>query len=144
MISLAFKKAQANFFDSPKVLKALDRATRKALSKFGAFVRRRAQTSIRKRKKVSDPGQPPSGHTGFLRRSILFSYDAARKSVVIGPTGGGPSPAAPRLLEHGGTGDVKTKKGTARGTYRARPFMGPALQAELPGLAGMWKDSVKT
>jgi len=48
------------FFDSKKVVSATDRATRRVLSRFGAFVRRTAKQSIRKRKKVSQPGSPPS------------------------------------------------------------------------------------
>ncbi|HOM77081.1 MAG TPA: hypothetical protein PLE88_11240, partial [Anaerohalosphaeraceae bacterium] len=56
------------FFDSPKVIRAVDKSTRKVLSRFGAFVRRTAKQSIRKRKKSSTPGTPPSSHTGLLKR----------------------------------------------------------------------------
>jgi hypothetical protein len=55
------------------------------LSKFGAYVRTAAKSSIRKRKRASAPGSPPSSHTGLLKRFIYFGYDTAARSVVIGP-----------------------------------------------------------
>lgn len=73
------------FFDSPAVLAKVGKARIKVLSKFGAFVRTRARSSIRKRKKPSSPGQPPSSHTGTLKRFIFFSYVQESDSVVIGP-----------------------------------------------------------
>jgi hypothetical protein len=116
--------AKQNFFDRKAVLSRLDKGVKQALSKFGAFVRRRAQTSIRKRKGVSAPGSPPSSHVGTLKKLIFFSYDPGRKSVVIGPVLKSGSSDAPKLLEHGGAG--------RRGKYIARPFMRPAFAAELP------------
>lgn len=85
MIGLKMSAAKGMFFDSPKVLRAADRATRRVLSRFGAFVRRAAKSSIRKRKRVSAPGQPPSSHTDLLKKFIWFGYDANHQSVVIGP-----------------------------------------------------------
>ena len=143
------------FFDSPKVISATDRATRKVLSKFGAFVRRGAKSSIRKRKRPSLPGMPPSSHTGLLKKMILFGYDTDRYSVVIGPTplhGAGYKNVL-EALEYGGTyARMRTEYLGGRGrkrrvkymaTYRARPFMRPALEKELPKLPAMWRDSVK-
>ena len=40
-------KVKALFFDRPKVARAMTDARRRALSKSGAFVRRKAQTSMR-------------------------------------------------------------------------------------------------
>lgn len=121
------------FFDSELVKRSMDAATRRALSKFGAFVRTRAKTSIRKRKAISAPGSPPSSHTGKLRKSIFFSYDKAAKSVVVGPLRHGKNAA--ELLEHGGGSEGKY--------YRARPFMGPAFQRELPNAPKLFKDSMR-
>ncbi|MBN2377062.1 MAG: hypothetical protein JXD22_11715 [Sedimentisphaerales bacterium] len=100
------------FFDKPKVINAVGRATRKVLSKFGAYVRRTAKTSIRKRKKVSAPGQPPASHTGRLKKLIFFAYDPIKASVVIGPAlgnmisfNGSGKPVrgtVPETLEYGG------------------------------------------
>ena len=48
-------------------------------------VRTTARHSIHKRKRTIAPGEPPSSHTGLLRRFIFFGYDRERRSVVIGP-----------------------------------------------------------
>ena len=133
------------FFDSAKVVRSVDKSTRKVLSKFGAFVRRTAKQSIRKRKKVSTPGKPPSSHTGLLKRFIFFGYDHKKMSVVIGPARltDNNRGAAPSILEFGGTALVKGKKRKKNVTIQPRPFMGPAFEKEKPGLPSMWKDSVK-
>ena len=143
MIGMSFEAAKRGFFDRAAVQKSVDKATRKVFSKFGAFVRQRARTSIRKRKGTSPPGGPPYSHVGLLRRFIFFAYDAQKKSVVIGPTLTREGSTAPRLLEHGGDGTVATKKGPKPARYRPRPFMGPAFAAEQPTLPALWKDSVR-
>jgi len=95
------------FFDKQAVLSAVDKATRQNLSKFGAFVRRRAKSSIRpasKKRTVSQPGNPPLSHTGLLRKWILFAWDPSSRSVVIGPT---------RISNQiGFTSDMKVTRGT--------------------------------
>ena len=135
---------QQGFFDRPKVQKAVDAATKRVLSRFGAFVRQRAKTSIRQRTKVSSPGQPPASHLGLIKKFILFAYDQQRRSVVVGPTllnkGDG---TAPRLLEHGGAGVRQRGKRMKQVHYRPRPFMQPAFQAELPGLSRLWANAVR-
>jgi len=133
------------FFDRQAVVSKVDAATRRVLSKFGAFVRRSAKSSIRKRKKAAPPGQPPSSHTGLLKKFIFFGYDAARQSVVIGPTrlnqkGRG---EAPPLLEYGGKTTLKRGGKKRRVTYQARPYMGPAFEKEKPQLPAMWRGSVR-
>lgn len=72
------------FFDRKAVIDAVDKAKRAALSRGAAFIRTAARSSIRKRKKPSPPGSPPSSHTGLLRR-ILFGWDPSTKTVVVGP-----------------------------------------------------------
>lgn len=138
MIQFGIRQVRAAFFDQAAVRTALDAGTRKALSKFGAFVRQRARSSIRTRKKSSPPGQPPSSHEGSLKRLIFFAYDASAKTVVIGPV---PFRAgeAPSLLEHGGTA-VK-KSGRPR-RYRGNPFVLPAARAELPKFPDLLRDMV--
>lgn len=89
------------FFDRHVVIAAVDNAKRKVLSKAGAFIRTTARTSIRKRKGTAPPGKPPYSHEGSLRKLILFGYDRASDSVVVGPVGFARS-TAPRALEHGG------------------------------------------
>jgi len=132
------------FFDRQAVISKVDAATRRVLSKFGAFVRRSAKSSIRKRKKPAPPGQPPSSHTGLLKKFIFFGYDAARQSVVIGPTrlnqkGRG---EAPPLLEYGGKATLVRRGKKKRVTYQARPYMGPAFEKEKPQLPAMWRGSI--
>ncbi len=137
MIDLKLKDL---FFDKVAVTRRVDATTRRVLSRFGAFVRRTAKSSIRKRKRTSAPGSPPSSHTGLLKKFIWFGYDPRNESVVIGPArlsqnGRG---EAPSLLEYGGPRKVAKR----RVTYAARPFMGPAFEKELPQLPAMWRDSI--
>lgn len=166
-------KFKLDFFDSSRVLARVDRARRRVLSRFGAFVRTRARSSIRKRKKASAPGQPPSSHEGSLKRLLFFAYDASSRSVVVGPV---PFQRgeAPELLEEGGTAirrrrvrPAGSRKASApqaaafrrlvaagritrpepeyvtyQATYRARPYMAPAAEAERPKFAPLWRDSV--
>jgi hypothetical protein len=113
------------------------------LSKFGAFVRQRAKTSIRKRKGTSPPGSPPYSHVGLLRKFILFAYDPTRNSVVIGPTLIRAGSEAPRLLEYGGEAVRRTKIKTRRLRYRPRPFMRPAFEQEKTRLPALWRNSIR-
>ena len=133
------------FFDKKAVRDKVDAGTRRVLSKFGAFVRRTARSSIRKRKKTSQPGSPPSSHIGLLKTFTFFGYGPAKRSVVIGPVrlsqkGRG---EAPSLLEYGGTTKVEHRGNRKRAKVRPRPFMGPAFEKEQPKLPAMWRDSVR-
>ncbi|NLY02726.1 MAG: hypothetical protein GXY83_42275 [Rhodopirellula sp.] len=78
MIAYRINAAKGFFFDSARVVKATSRAERKVLSRFGAYVRRGARSSIRKRKTVSEPGQPPSSHAGLLKKFIFFAYEPTK------------------------------------------------------------------
>ena len=165
-VGLDFKAGKEGFFDRSKVLRSLDRATARALSKFGASVRKAAQKSIVMREGPSSPGSPPHGHTSgkvtrvskstgkarvrrvsLLREFLFFSYDPSRKSVVIGPVrlGDTVNPRALPALEYGGPSTAEDPRtGRRRGVrVRARPFMGPAFERELPGLAPLFKNSLK-
>ena len=131
------------FFDKKAVRDKVDAGTRRVLSKFGAFVRRTARSSIRKRKKTSSPGSPPSSHTGLLKKFIFFGYDPRKDSVVIGPVrltqkGRG---EAPSLLEYGGSTKVEHREKRKRAKVRPRPFMGRAMR-ETP-IAPLWRDSIR-
>jgi len=136
------------FFDRKAVRSAVDRTTRRVLSRFGAFVRRAAKSSIRKRKRVSAPGEPPSSHTGLLKKFIFFGYDRPRRSVVIGPQRLNQKIGdAPAALEHGGTSTVieglRGKRKKRHVKIKARPYMGPAFEQEKPKLAAMWAGSIR-
>jgi len=136
------------FFDTERVKRAADTATRKVLSKAGAFIRTAAKSSIRKRKAISAPGQPPNSHTGLLKRFIFFGYDADRKTVVVGPMRLNQKiGAAPEALEHGGQSTVvsglRGKRRKRRIRIAARPYMGPAMVKVMPKFPGLWANSVK-
>ena len=134
------------FFDRAKVQRAVGKARRAVLSRAGAFIRQTAKTSIRKRKKSSPPGKPPSSHMGLLRKFIFFGYDERSDSVVIGPVGFRKS-NAPEVLEQGGVATVtrfrRGKVERRRVRIAARPFMGPALKKETPKLPKLWRNSVR-
>ena len=128
MLNFKIDQLKSNFFDSAKVISALDKATRKALSKFGAFVRTSARSSIRRRNGVSKPGQPPHAHQGDIKK-ILFAYDAKRQGVVIGPikqnivfVNGDGKPTTgtvPQALEKGGSiGIIEVYNDFAKKWYR--------------------------
>lgn len=147
---LKIEAAKKMFFDRAAVINATDRATKSVFSKFGAFVRRVARSSIRRRKKSSAPGMPPSSHTDLLKKFIFFGYDAEKKSVVIGPVLlNGTSGTAPEVLEKGGTA-VITQSSTARLkrekktiVIKKRPYMQPAFEKVKPQLPAMWANSIK-
>ncbi len=134
------------FFDRPAVVRAVDGAKRKVLSKAGAFIRTAARTSIRKRKGSAPAGKPPHSHEGSLRRLILFGYDRASDSVVVGPVGFKNS-TAPRVLEYGGPATVTRRRAGRRESrtvkIASRPYMGPALERERPKLPLLWRNSVR-
>ena len=143
MIGMKINQAKGLFFDRTAVTNAADQAERRVLSRFGAFVRRGARSSIRRRKSVSQPGSPPSSHTGLLKRNIFFIYERQRSNVVIGPILLNKGTDAPAILEHGSSVTRRRRKKRVRVTYRARPFMGPAFEREKPKLPQMWRDSIR-
>ena len=145
MFDIRFKEAKGMFFDRVLIKNKTDAATKKRLSKFGAYVRQTSRQSIRRRKGSSRPGQPPSSHTGLLKQFIYFGYDEHRRSVVIGPvTLARKASGVPAVLEYGG--NVTIQWGNDRGktvSIEARPFMGPAFEKELSAQASLWANSIK-
>ena len=134
-------KLQSSFFDSRKVLRKTSTAERRVLSRFGAFVRRRARGSIRRRKKISAPGQTPSAH-GKQIKQIFFAYNPANQNVVIGIEKRGKS-NAPAALEHGEPSTTRIRGRKVRIRVRRRPIMGPALEHEKPKLDPLWRNSIR-
>lgn len=136
------------FFDRTAVKNAIGKVDATRLGAMGAFIQRAAKSLLRRRKKVSLPGQPPSVRSTdnvASLKNIWFAYDPSTESVVVGPLklhGGARRYIVPEVLEHGGT--VQRKNGE-RGVYRARPFMAPAKEnaIESPKLMEIWRDSVK-
>lgn len=176
---ITLKAAKRNFFDRPRVLNALAKAQLRALSKAGAFVRRRARSSMRRSPAYSRPGRPPHAHVGLLKTMLFFSYDRSRESVVIGPVALSRSSDVPPLLEFGGrvtarrdrwattksaiTSDSPIVRRRAQRAsdrrrpvtlvaragdqlvYAPRPFMGPALVAEVEAgtIPRQWAGEVR-
>lgn len=141
-------KIKESFFDRAAVIGLVTKEQKKALSKSGAYIMTAARRSMRKRKKASKPGSPPSSHTGKLRNLVLFGYDAQRDSVIVGPVGFSGS-VAPQLLEHGGYHDIflyyyRGKKVYKRVYVRPRPYMAPALASEIGKIPERWRNSIKT
>lgn len=139
-MSIGVNISTRSFFDRTRVLKSIDRAQRRVLSRAGAFVRTRARSSIRRRKSISKPGRPPTNQTGVLKKSIRFGYEERTESVVIGPSDnfGKRGSEVPSLLEFGGT----AVRDGERLTYKPRPFMGPALEKEAENFPDLWRNSV--
>jgi len=137
MIDMSYK---LDFFDRAAIKNLADKVVRKGLSKFGAFVRRRARSSIRKSKKISEPGKPPRAHSPEPNlRTIVFAYERHKQEVVVGPvllrSKAQSTDPVPGLQEHGRKTTLvrETKRRTTRRVIRIRPrpFMGPAMQKEV-------------
>ncbi|WP_439624067.1 hypothetical protein [Gemmata sp.] len=129
-----YAKMRSMFFDASPAVRRLDRKTRRVLSKFGAYTRRSAQTSMKDDPKRGDvrvetyakPGAPPRARgKKLLKRMLFFGYDADTKSVVTGPVRlqRTQDRHVPLVLEQGGT---ITRRGKAR-RYRRHPYMKPAF-----------------
>jgi hypothetical protein len=148
MIKIKYKPL---FFNTRKLRLLVDEAAIRSMSRFGAYVRTTARRSIRKRKKPSLPGKPPSSHTGLLKRFIWFGYDPARRSVAIGPAKLNLPGETPHVLEHGGrnvtTVKYKRKSGPKKSKrivkVRPRPFMQPALEENREQLPKIFRDSIR-
>lgn len=163
---VVLKEAKRNFFDRQAVKNAMAAKERRALSRAGAFVRRRARSSIKRRKGISEPGNPPHAHikgTDGIKK-ILFYHDHVKRTVIIGPVkfNSHGNVTVPGLLEYGGTkrdeititrtrSNKKGSRGRFTGAikerrrvnhrYRERPFMRPAWAAETPNFPGLWGNA---
>jgi len=112
---IAMKVDKRFFFDRKAVEDIVGKRAAQALSKAGAFVQRRARSSLRRRKKTSAPGQTPSVHSKdkvATLKNIQFQFSPRTQSVLVGPlrlnmvTQDAYSTAlipVPGIHEHGGT-----------------------------------------
>lgn len=109
------------FLDRAEVQRRVGVARIRALSRQGAFLRRRARTDVlRRRKSVSSPGAAPSIHSRSqvaTLKNILFFYDDRTGTVVVGPVklnqvnrGSSGSISVPSLLEFGGTVSIDEER----------------------------------
>ena len=146
------------FFDRQLLTGQMSKAERRALNRAGATVRTVAKRSMRSRPvgKASSPGMPPhrhkhgatgkSGMSDGLYKSILYGFDAATESVVIGPSSSwGPrvhalmethefggferkKNARRKLRRVGGTGEIRIGKQAAQGRDKQGRFLKVASQ----------------
>jgi hypothetical protein len=150
VIDLNIGEAKSQFFDRD-ITRSLDAATRKALSKAGAFIRRTAKGLIRKGKKASQPGKPPKSHTGLLKDFLFFCYEPSLKSVVVGPARLDKPGLAPAVLEFGGDATVTRRlHQNGRRVERRRkihilprPYMSAAFAKEQPKFAALWGNQMR-
>ena len=144
------------FFDKAAVMNQMDTRARVALGKFGALVRKSAIASVKEAppSRHSSAGSPPFSHMAAKRRAInrkrkaegrpkakpgfkglkhiLFAYEPAKRSVIIGPASNRKrSLTIPEILEEG-------KLDVAE-----RPMMGPAFEKGKASLPSIWAGSVK-
>lgn len=113
---------KSGFFDRGAVKDAMSEAARRGMMRTGGYLRTIARNSMKKAIGASAPGSPPNVHVGTLKNLLFFAYDAASKSVVVGPVALGNSDV-PRVLEFSGRGIDK------------RPYMKPAQEQSVPMLA---------
>jgi hypothetical protein len=123
----------------------LDAATYAKLSQVGQKVRMAAKSSIRRvpqKHPASPPGHPPYSPTGFLKASIFYGIDKARRAVVVGPVPlRGKRNTAQRALEYGGRSITAAGKPIR---IQQRPFMTPAFGAVLQrDVPAVFKNSLK-
>jgi hypothetical protein len=87
----------------------------------------------------SAPGNPPLAHGSKSPiKLILFAYDAAEQSVVVGPVAFGRQPGvATAALEYGGA----TQSHGHRFSIAARPNIVPAFDKNLPHLRN-WRSAL--
>lgn len=136
---LDLKTIQKNMFDRPHVRRALNNTQRYYLTAQGMNIRREARRSLMR----GTPGMPQPGKltkAGSGLAHILFHYDRAGRSVIVGPV---LFPASqtwhemtvPEVLEYGGHVSPNTK-GVKRGIYTPQripelSYMRPAMEKAL-------------
>lgn len=135
-------EVKRRYFDQAKIIKMLDRKSRNALIKAGAYIRRSAMQSMRSSKKSAPPGQPPRAHKNpYLKTGIRFGYDANERRMVCGPllrqqTRG---LGIPKLLEKGGMVIRMQGQKLRQMTYKGNPYMQPALDKNVNKIADSFK-----
>lgn len=109
-------------------------ASKAAFRNFGhaaASISKRAKASIRQSSEPSPPGSPPHTRRGQLRRAIRFH--ANHHGAVIGPA----------YSVAGESGRAHEMGGWYRGQeFDERPFMQPAMSAEMSRFRDDWHGSI--
>lgn len=147
---IATIKMKALFFDTAKVKRAMDKGTRRALAKIGAFLRKDARQLLRVSKKSAAPGRPPHiRRAGSPLKTLLeFGADLVNQNVVVGPRAFKVPAKVPGVLEFGGKVSVPIRNRRKRRVRRvvkqaARPYMSPTLLKNITKLPAQWRNSVR-
>jgi hypothetical protein len=159
-------KIREFFFDRLTVAAKIDKQRSAFLNRVGGFVRRVARNSLRRRKKPSEPGSPPSVHSKddfATLKNILYGFNPATGGVDVGPVGLNQKFSGltvPEIHEYGATVNVteKTRKGennwrrvdkrrgirpwevtrVRRATYPPRPTMARAVKLAKEKFPQIW------
>lgn len=116
-----------------RVQSAAEQAAFRNLGHAAASLRKTAIESIEKSDEPSDPGEPPHTSAGQLPRAIRFDVDKQAQEAVVGP----------RASVVGEAGAAHEFGEEFRGDdYPERPYMLPALDANLDRLASDWAGSI--
>ncbi len=117
--------------DMRKIREAADKAAKRAFARAAYRIGGVAIRSIKTSASPAKPGEPPHTRKRKLPRAISYYADAT--GAVVGPM----------ASRAGDAGAAHEFGGSFRGqNYPARPFMGPALEKELPGFAGEFEGSI--
>ena len=173
MIGLSIRQAQGLFFDRQAVTRAVSRSERKVLSRFGAYVRTSARSSIRpaRRKNLSEL-TPEEQRRYRMRVRIARQLGRPRPKLPLAHSRPGEPPRSitgllrrflyfafdpsrrsvvigpARISSGSGAPETLehggfTKRGSRRVRIDARPYMGPALEREQVQLPALWRNSVR-
>lgn len=165
--NMFFGKELKAKFQTNKVISDCVDASKKAIIKQAAYVRRTARSSIKPASGAMDhstPGSPPKSHNGLLRNFIFFDFDNMGGSVVIGPAllqsksgrrydmdskRGAMKTPVPQILEDGGPVRVFKRDPSKESggwyytdTIEPRPFMAPALERSKKELPRFWEQAL--
>ena len=120
--------------EAHRIKAAAEKANYRNIGHAAASIRKAAIESITKSSEPSEPGTPPHtrGRRKGFKRAILYAMEGKEAAVVgtaysrVGPAG--------EPHEHGG------RRG--KQTYEPRPFMAPALGANLDRMAKEWEGTI--
>ena len=168
---MKFSTLKKGFFDTALVKRHLDAASRAIYSRFGAFVRRAAKSSLRmgRRKKWNEmradekrdwsiwnrkslkagrtkppfPRMPSVPRKPPRLRMTPASQNPLRKLIFFAYDPPSQSVVIGPLGWKGHGAELLEYGGRGpKGEVAERPFMRPAFAKELPGLPAMWRDSI--
>lgn len=87
-----------------KITTASERSERRYLFRVGGYALKVAKSLLKTKKtSYSQPGDPPKGKTGAMRRGMAFSVQMDERSVIIGPARDASKDNSLKLHEFGGS-----------------------------------------